>query len=100
MIQLTDHERAFAASPQGASLLGLAERQHRLREDHRGANAIPWTDASKAAAIRHLAKVHARSDLSAAAANAACADSRAALETAAKLAREQRMDRLRNAHRG
>jgi hypothetical protein len=66
MITLKDHEISFADSAEGQRHIAHERRKHYNREAHKGANALPWTDAMEATATRNGALAHARGALAAA----------------------------------
>jgi len=57
---LEDNERRFADSEAGQAALAQLQRQHAVREAHRGPDARPWTDGMAAAAIRQFAAASTR----------------------------------------
>jgi hypothetical protein len=54
-IALTEDERRYAMSPQGASQLAVARHYHALAQRSKGDRAQPWSDALEAEATRNLA---------------------------------------------
>ncbi|WP_277968204.1 hypothetical protein [Sphingomonas echinoides] len=99
-ITLTDHERAFAGSPEGLRDIAAARRLHETREAHKGVNARQWNDAMQANAVRNLTTANARARVMA---DASAASSAAQLEVARAVHAATtivRKDKMRSAWKG
>ena len=98
-INLTDHEQQFADSPRGQMLIARAANQHNLSEAHKGANAMPWTDAMQASAARTLAMSEARTSVATAAFMADSARQEPILRAQRDAALAKRNEEISNAWR-
>lgn len=99
-ITLTDHERAFADTLEGRAYVARAERDHRIRETHKGQFARPWTDAMHAEAVRRGSVTAARSAVARQVNDAAPGNDLEVLRAAQATAAAMRKQRLRDGWRG
>jgi len=100
MMNLTDAQQAFADSAEGRAAIAKARRTHDLGQAHKGRNALPWTDAMQADAIRRLAVDAARSALHRAEMAITSPRQIAAAQAARDTALMLRNQRISNAYRG
>lgn len=98
MVQLTDAEQRFADSAEGKSAIALERYKFELGQAHKGADAMPWTDAMEAKVARDLSVQHARSAVQGAAFIADAERQLPELRAKAETARQQMIADL-NSHR-